>query len=121
MNDNLDTLRASLRQLRQEVFTEPAAKTTRPALVEYLHAHATLARSIPPAELYAGQGDDIAADICGALAWPGAEGVDGDDWITADSEPGLWRALELSSELDINSNNPAVWQELLDVIDRLQS
>lgn len=119
MNDNLDKLRADLHQLRQKVFAEPATKTARPALLDYLHAQAKLAKSLPLAELHTGKGGSIAADICGALAWPGAEGVDGDDWITADSEPRLWRALELSSELDVDSNKSTAWQELLDVIDRL--
>lgn len=121
MNDNIDQLRADLSHLRQEIFVEPATETTRPALLKYLRTQAKLAKSMPSADLYEGKGNGIAADICGALAWPGATGVDGDNWITPTSEPLLWRVLELSSELDIDSNNPTAWQELLDHIDRLQS
>lgn len=105
--------------LRQRVFSEPSGTDVRSDLVKYVSLLAVEAQGLPEDRLLGDDGHDIAMDICGALAFQGADGVEGDDWITEASEPVLFSLLSVSGELDANANNPRAWQSLFDLVGQL--
>jgi hypothetical protein len=103
----------------KKVYSEPTSSALKPYVVEYVHFHIDQAKKLSEDELLHGQGNDIASSICGALAWQGAKGVEGEDWITKDTEPILWKILELASPLDRDADNLKLWQELFATAERL--
>ncbi|MFF0492840.1 hypothetical protein ACFYTQ_27735 [Nocardia sp. NPDC004068] len=122
MNEPTNPKRLDETQLRLKVYSEPTSKKLRPYIVEYLRRRAAEARAVSNEDMLRGKGagwGDPAGYICGALAWQGADGVEGDDWITEEDEPELFQALQLSGKLDIDTNNQTAWDELLAIIDRL--
>lgn len=107
-------------KLRERVYSEPTGVNLRPYIVEYLKHYASLALNSKIHDLTQGKaGGEIAGNICGALAWQGATGVAGDDWITEEGEPLLHEILSISSKLDIDTNNPEEWPKLLNLINEL--
>ncbi|MFZ1360902.1 MAG: hypothetical protein WAS27_02670 [Candidatus Saccharimonadales bacterium] len=105
--------------IKEKVYTEPTSEQVRPHLVEYIQFYIDEAKSVSRDELLHGKGNDIASIICGALAWQGADGVEGDDWIDQEREPVLWKILEITSRLDIDANDADAWQKLFAVVDEL--
>jgi hypothetical protein len=81
--------------------------------------HINRAKSLSENDLLEGEGNDISSSICGALAWQGADGVKGEDWINEKDEPTLWRILEISGKLDVDADNLTAWHELFKLADSL--
>lgn len=119
MNKSINPTQLNETQLRLAVHSEPTTQALRPYVVEYLRRRAAEAQALSNDEILHSKGWDKASRICGALAWQGADGVEGDDWITEEDEPELFQALQLSGKLDIDSNNQAAWDELFAIIDKL--
>lgn len=59
-------------------------------------------------------------EICGALAYQDAEGVENDGWLNPKDEPALMEILELSGTLDADANHPDKWQQLFDSVERVK-
>ena len=98
---------------------EPCGKENKPELISFIKTLATKASNMDDTQRLSGPGHVIAMDIAGALAFQGANGVEGDDWITADEEPVLFELLQVSGKLDVDSNNPEMWQKLFNLTDSL--
>lgn len=111
-----------LSRLRHYLFdSEPYTRAIRPKTIEYLKLLARKADGLSLAQLCSGgEGLDIAGDICGILAYESAtEGVEHDGWLNRVDEPELDLVLNLSASLDLDANQPAIWRQLLSVIEKL--
>lgn len=106
--------------LSRRVYSEPTSPELKPYLLEYIQYYIDQARSVTDEELTHGKvGSDVSSSICGALAWQGANGVEGEDWVTEGSEPLLWAILNASCTLDASTDNLPVWRELLSLTEKL--
>lgn len=103
--------------LSRKVHSEPTGRHLRPYLIDYIQIQIEQVQQLSAEELLHGRGDRVVASICGALAWQGAN--NGDEWITEQTEPVLWRLLELSGKLDANSDDIEAWNELTSVANKL--
>ena len=115
------------------VYSEPTGRHLRPHLVDYVKYYAGKAKQLTEDELLHGKGSNFASDICGALSWQGANDAQDDawitdwisrydksiSWITEKDEPILWKILEVSSPLDVDSNDSKKWRELFELADKL--
>ena len=123
------------------VYSEPTGRHLRPHLVDYVKYYAGKAKQLTEDELLHGKGSNFASDICGALSWQGANDaqddawitdwisrydkkstkptIDSISWITEKDEPILWKILEVSSPLDVDSNDSKKWRELFELADKL--
>ncbi len=99
-------------RLRKQVFAEPSSRDIRPAMVNYLKLLSQRIDSLTSEELIGGEGHSVAMDITGALAFQGADGVNGDDWVTRDEEPELYEILNVAAMLDEDSEDFANWKKL---------
>ena len=106
--------------LRAEVFTEPATVRLRPQLISFIELLTDRARSLSEEELFSSKGADLSSLMCGALAWQGARGVEGDDWITEQDEPELYELLQITGSLDVDNNQPDKWVRLFNVVSGLK-
>lgn len=107
------------RQLKEIIFSEPSSHQTRPQIVDYLHILNQKIQNLDTEHLLNDEGHAIAMDITGALAFQGAEGVKGEDWITPEREPLLYDILGMAATLDADPNNPEAWRQLSDLLDEL--
>jgi len=110
MNQENDLARLST--LRTEVFHEPTTAEAKPALVEYVRIFIEQARALTPEQRLGTTGQNIAVGITGAIAFQGADGVDGDDWVRSDTEPVLFAILSAAGKLDASPDNQQAWDEL---------
>lgn len=99
-------------RLRKQVFAEPSSRNIRPAMVNYLKLLSQRIDSLTSEELIGGEGHSIAMDIAGAIAFQGADGVSGDDWVTCDEEPELYEILNVAVVLDEEPEDFANWKKL---------
>lgn len=110
----------SLQSLRSIIFKEPLTKDVRPHLIEYIRSLITKAKTLPEDRLLGAEGHDIAMDICGALAYQDAEGVDHDGWFNEKDEPLLSQILDASCPLDADPRDPDQWRRLFEVSEKLK-
>lgn len=103
----------SIEQLRKNVFTEPITKEVRSNLIAYIQLLTVKAQVLDESERLSNKGHAIAMDICGALAFQNAEGVEHDGWLNEKDEPVLSKILKVSGVLDANPDNPEAWRQLV--------
>lgn len=108
MNERLD-----LSDIRKRIFCEPSSAEVRPLLIDYIKSLLITASSLSKESLLGSEGHTIAMDITGALAFQGAKGVTGSDWITKQDEPLLFDILRIAARLDEDANNSEAWDKLL--------
>lgn len=106
--------------LRNHIFVQPATRGVRPYLIKYVLLLVAEAKKLPEDELLDPNGHEIAVDICGALAWQGAEGVENDGWFNEKDEPVLSELLDVTGVLDVDANHPDKWQRLFELAKHLQ-
>ena len=100
--------------LSRKVYSEPTGAELKPYILEYIRYYIDQANNASNEELLYGKiGAEASSNICGALAWQGATGVEGEDWITEESEPLLWKISSVACTLDADTNNLPAWRELL--------
>jgi len=110
-----------LQTLKNLVFTEPSSKAVRPHLLELIRFQINRAHLLSNQELLHGEGANIAAVICGAIAWNSAdEGVEHDGWLNANDEPLLFDILNVSGSLDADGNDKEKWIQLFELVERLK-
>lgn len=102
----------SATSLRSLVFKEPVTKDARPHLIAYIQELVAKAKDLSEEQLLSVDGHDIAMDICGALAYQSADGVNHDGWFNEKDEPLLYRMLEISGVLDVDPHHRDKWQRL---------
>lgn len=115
----MDDYRKKGSELRQKIFVEPVGCHIRPAIVEFIKLLVARAGRLSNEELLRGEGVDISSAICGALAWQGARGVEGNDWITAEDEPELYELLRIAGTLDVDNEQLGQWMQLFKVAGKL--
>lgn len=94
-----DDAQKTILQASNEVLVEPTNSKLRPKLIKLIKLLTAHAKQLSKDDLYGSAGADIASTLCGALAWQGANGVDGDDWINEKNEPVLFALMSVSSAL----------------------
>ena len=119
MKESYDQYLQSINSLSRKIFIEPTSRNLRPYIVEYIHLHINRAKSLSENDLLEGEGNDISSSICGALAWQGADGVEGEAWVNEIDEPKLWKILEIAGKLDVDSNDLTAWHKLFELVDNL--
>ena len=108
-----------MNESKPKFLREPSSRENKPELVAYIKDLATKASDLDEQQRLSGPGHVIAMDIAGALAFQGAKGVEGEDWITLEEEPVLFELLQVSGTLDADSNNPEMWAKLFDLTNKL--
>lgn len=112
----------SIHDLRSKVFVEPSTLANRPYIVELIRLQVANAKSMSEDELLQGEGNNIASDISGILAWNSADnGVEHDNWLNANDEPILYEILNVAAELDAEGNSKQNWHKLFLLSDSLHS
>lgn len=106
-------------ELRTNIFTEPTSERKKPDLIKYVKILINEASQLPINELSGAKGHDIAMSITGALAFQGANGIEGDDWITIEDEPILYNILDVAGRLDNSPANNDAWQKLFTIVKML--
>lgn len=106
-------------ELRTTIFTEPTTESKKPDLVRYVKILLNEASQLSADELTGDKGHAIAMSITGALAFQGAQGVNGEDWITKDSEPVLYDILDAAGQLDADPRDKTLWEKLFVSADKL--
>ena len=101
-----------LAKLRSEIFTEPSSESKKPAIITYIKILLDEASLLSSTSLTTDQGHSIAIAITGALAFQGAEGVEGKNWITKELEPELYEILDIAGRLDAYPDNEDAWKTL---------
>jgi hypothetical protein len=106
-------------ELRAEIFKEPITKKIKKDLISYIVSLYEEVKKLPVSSLTESKGHSFAMDIAGALAYQGADGVDGDDWITEQDEPALFELTQVAGKLDNDPSDESEWSRLFEIIERL--
>lgn len=109
-----------LRALHREILKEPIRRTIRPRVVQYVLELSTQASLLAEEDLAGTKGHSIAMDICGALGFQTADGVDHDNWLNQKDEPILSDILAVSSILDFDSDNRNAWKQFFNLTSALR-
>ena len=110
-----------MQKLREQVFSDPPTQEIRDDLTTYVLTLVDKARKLPKDELLSEDGQGIAMDICGALAWNyySGEAHDNDGWFTKESDPAFDEILLYASPLDVDANDFGSWEKLFAAADKL--
>lgn len=108
-----------VQELKNKIFVEPISKDVRPALIRYVKQQSRVAKELSSDALLSSEGSSIAGDICAAIAWQDAEGVQNDGWFNGEDEPTLHELLGVSGILDADGNHPDIWEKLFSLAEKL--
>jgi len=108
-----------MNESKPKFLREPSSRENKPKLVSYIKDLANKALALGEQQRLSGPGHVIAMDIAGALAFQGAEGVEGEDWITPEEEPILFELLQVSGALDADSNDLPMWHRLSELVNKM--
>lgn len=107
-------------EIQPSLTREPITGAIRPATVEFIKLIGAELHTLNQSQLYGREGDALAGRILSVLAMQSADGVDHDNWLNEVDEPLLEEILNLAGALDLDSNQPDVWEKLLKVISELE-
>lgn len=116
--------RDEIKRISARLYPHGTLKDDRRATIQLVKIHCSMAQELTDKDLLGGGGAYIGTDLCVLLGmrWvDNKRGIESGCWITEKDEPQLYELLNISSDLDVDSNQPDKWARLFEVASHIDA